>query len=70
MIHQILTPFLNTLTLDDKHSLLNRDNLTQPIHIQLSQKQETFPHFFFFFSEFLKSVLNFKYSAKKDDHHS
>ena len=69
MIHQILTPFLNTLTLDDKHSLLNRDNLTQPIHIQLSQKQETFPHFFFF-SEFLKSVLNFKYSAKKDDHHS
>ena len=35
----------NTLTLDDNHYLLNRDNLTQPIQIQLSQKQKTFSEF-------------------------
>ena len=35
------------LTADDKHYLLNRDNLTQPIQMQLSQKQKTFSEFFF-----------------------
>ena len=35
----------NTLTLDDNHYLLNRDNLTQPIQIQLSQKEKTFSEF-------------------------
>ena len=35
---QILGLFVNTMTVDDKYSLLNRDNLTQPIHMQLSQK--------------------------------
>ena len=34
--------FFNTLTVNDKHSLLNRDNLTQPIQMQLYQKQKTF----------------------------
>ena len=43
--------FLNTLTDDDKYSLLYGDNLTQPIQILLSQKQKTF---FEFFSAFLK----------------
>ena len=28
--------FVNALTADDKHYLLNRDNLTQPIQMQLS----------------------------------
>ena len=28
--------FDNTLTPDDKYSLLNRDNLTQPVHMKLS----------------------------------
>ena len=37
--------FIKTLTTDDKYSLLNRDNLTQPIPTQLSQKQETFSNF-------------------------
>ena len=37
----------NALTADDKHYLLNRDNLTQPIQMQLSQKQKTFSEFFF-----------------------
>ena len=33
---------VNTLTADDKYSLVNRDNLTQPIHMQLSQKRKIF----------------------------
>ena len=49
--------FLNTLTDDDKYSLLYGDNLTQPIQILLSQKQQTFSEFF---SPFLKSTLNFE----------
>ena len=40
VIHKILRQFVNTLTVDDKHYLLNRDNWTQPIQIQLSQKQK------------------------------
>ena len=56
--------FVNTLTADDKYSPLNRDNLTQPIRTQLSQKQEAFPQFFLAFS---KSTLNFEHFQKKDD---
>ena len=32
----------NALTAHDKHYLLNRDNLRQPIQMQLSQKQNIF----------------------------
>ena len=46
VIHKILIVFVNTLTADDKHYLLNRDNLTQPIQMQLYQKQKTFSAFF------------------------
>ena len=67
MIHKILRLFVNTLTVNDKHYLLNRDNLTQPIQIQLSQKQKTFSEFFFAFS---KSILIFKHLPKNDDPHS
>ena len=67
MIHKILRLFVNTLTVNDKHYLLNRDNLTQPIQMQLSQKQKTFSEFFF---AFLKSTLNFKHLPNKDDPHS
>ena len=56
--------FVNTLTADDKYSPLNRDNFTQPIRTQLSQKQQAFPQFFLAFS---KSVLNFEHFQKKDD---
>ena len=59
--------FFDTLTADDKHYLLNRDNLTQPNQMQLSQKQKNFPEFVFTFS---KCILNFKHFAKKDDPHS
>ena len=54
--------FLKTLTDDDKYSLLDGDNLTQPIQILLSQKQKTFCQFF---SPFLKSTLNFEHFQKK-----
>ena len=62
--HKILGLFVNTLTVNDKHYLLNRDNLTQQIEMQLSEKQKTFSEFFF---AFLKSILNFKHLPKKDD---
>ena len=64
MIHKILRLFFNTLTVNDKHYMLKRDNLPQPIQMQLSQKQNTFSEFFF---SFLKSPLNFKHLTKKDD---
>ena len=47
VIHKILRLFVNTLTVDDKHYLLNRDNLAQPIQMQLTQKGKTFSDFFF-----------------------
>ena len=55
------------MTADDKYSLLNRDNLTQPIPTQLSQKQKAFFEFFLAFS---KSTLNFETLQKKDDLHN
>ena len=39
---KILRLLVNTLTDDDKYSLLYRDNLTQPIQILLSQKRKIF----------------------------
>ena len=36
-----------TLTTDDKHYLVNRDNLTQPINKPLPEKQKDFSQFFF-----------------------
>ena len=66
-IHNILTVFVNTLTADDKHYLLNKDNLAQRIQMQLSQKQITFSECFF---AFLKSILNFIHLPRKGDPHS
>ena len=51
----------------DKCSLLNTDDLMQPIHMQLSQKLKNFSEFFSLFS---KSMLNFEHFQKKDDAHS
>ena len=56
--------FVNTLTADDKYSLLNRDNLTQQIRMQLSQKQKAFSQFFLAFSKY---TLNFEDFEKRDD---
>ena len=51
----------------EKCSLPNRDNLMQPIHMQLSQKLKTFSYFFNVFS---KSRLSFEYFQKKDEGNS
>ena len=48
----------------DKCAPPNRDSLTQPIQIQLSQKLKTFSAFF---SAFSKSTVNFEHFQKKDD---
>ena len=61
MIHKILRLLINTLTVDEKHYLLTRENLTQTIQIQLSQKQKTFFRFVF---AFLKSKINLKHLLK------
>ena len=66
MICEISTLFINTLSVDGKYSLVNRDNLTQPVQMQLSRKQKIFS---VFFPEFLKSSLNFEQFLKKDDPH-
>ena len=54
---------MSRLTVDDKHYLFNRDNLGQPVHMGLPEKQKTFSQFFFF--SFLKSILNLKHFPKK-----
>ena len=63
---KILGLLVNTLAPDEKCPVLNRDNLTIPIQMQLSQKQKTFSQFF---AAFLKSTLNFKHFESKDDPH-
>ena len=50
------------MTADDKYSLLNRDNLTQPIPTRLSQNEKAFSQCFLAFS---KSTLNFEHFQKK-----
>ena len=64
---KILGLFVNTLTDDEKYSLLYRDNLTQPIQILLSPKRKTFSQLF---SKIFKPTLNFEHFQKKDDPHS
>ena len=65
VIHKILRLFVNTLTVDRKDYLLNWENLTEPIQIQLSQKQNSFSEFFL---GFLKSIFNLKHLPRKGWH--
>ena len=64
VIHKILRLFGDTLTVNDKHYLLNRNNLTKPIQMILFEKRKTFSEFFF---AFLKSILNFEHLPKRDN---
>ena len=57
MIHNILKLFVNTLTVNDKHYLLNRDNLTQEIQMQLSEKRKHFLNFLLHFQN-IYEILN------------
>ena len=62
VICKISRLFPNRLSADGKYSLLNRDNLTHPIQIQVSRKQKTFSEFF---SALLKSNLKFEHFQTK-----
>ena len=62
MTFKILRLFVNTLSADDKYSLLSRDNLIQPIQMNLSKKKTTFSELF---SAFFKCTSNFEYFQKK-----
>ena len=59
---QILVLLVNTLAADEKYPVLNRNNLTIPIQMQLSQKQK---NFYEFLAASWKSRLNFKHFGKK-----
>ena len=67
VICKISKLFPNTLSADVKYSLVDRDNLTQQIKMELSQKIKTF---FQFLISFLKSSLNLAHFRKKVDPHS
>ena len=59
---KILVLLVNTLAADEKYPVLNRNNLTIPIQMQLSQKQK---NFYEFLAASWKSRLNFKHFGKK-----
>ena len=63
-IFKILRLFVNTLSADDKYSLLNRDNLTEQFHILSSQKQKDFLGGIFF-CIFEISIKFWRFSKKK-----
>ena len=62
VISEILRRFVNTLTSDENYSLCNRENLPQPIEMQLSKNLKTFCQFC---TAFLKFTFNFKLFGKK-----
>ena len=53
---------MNILAADEKYPVLNRDNLTTSIQMQLSQNQKNFSDVF---TTFLKSSLNFQHFETK-----
>ena len=55
---------VNTFAAHEKFPVLNRDNLTTPIPMELFNQQKNFCEFF---AAFLKSSLNFEHSGKKDN---
>ena len=67
MWYEILRPFVNGLTSDDKYSSTNMKNLPQQFQKPLSHKQKTFS---WFFIAFLKCAWNFEHFQKKDEYPS
>ena len=53
--------FLNTLTADDRYSLISKNKWMQTIQMHLSQKQNNLSQFF---SAFFESALNFEHFQK------
>ena len=67
MWYEILRPFVNGLTADDKYSGTNMKNLLQQFQTLLSQKQKTFSEFFI---AFLECAWNLEHFQKKDEYPS
>ena len=65
VICKILGLFANTFTAYDKYSVLNKQYLLHPTHMQLTQKQKSFSQFF---SAVWKSRLNFEHIQKRRWH--
>ena len=59
---QILGLLVNSFSADEEYPILNRDKLTIPIQLQLSEKEKTFSQFL---AAFLKSRLIFQDLKKK-----
>ena len=57
LTHQLLGLLINKLPADEKYRVLNKDSLTIPVQMQLSQKLKSFSELF---AAFLKARLNFK----------
>ena len=64
---EILRPFLNTLTADNKYSRCNVHNFAQQVQTPLSQKQKTF---WGFFIAFLKCSWNLEFFETKEKYPS
>ena len=60
MISGNLQLVVNTLTTGGKYSLLNRNNVTLPIHMQLPQKPKSFSGMFFAFSKYILNLESFE----------
>ena len=67
MICKILGVFVKTLNVGDKYCLLNRENLTTLIQMELSVKKNSFSELV---SAFFKSTLNFENFQEKHDRYS
>ena len=65
--YEILRLFVNALTVDDKYSGSNMQNLPQQFQTPLSEKQKTFSGFFI---AFLKCAWNLEHFQEKDDYSS
>ena len=67
MWYEILRPFVNGLTADDKYSSTNMKNLPQQFQTPLSSKQKTFSEFFI---ALLKFAWKLEHFQKKDEYPS
>ena len=65
--YEILRLFVNALTVDDKYSGSNMQNLPQQFQTPFSQKQKIFSRFFI---AFLKCAWNLEHFQKKDEYPS
>ena len=67
MWYEILRPFVNGLTADDKYSSTNIKNLPQQFQTPLSPKQKTFSEFLI---AFVKCAWKLEHFQKKDEYPS